>query len=742
MAVCELYRRIKKQNGSNTFKYVESQQFLVNVLSANLIDLEDRNEALGMELSLLTKSYKKLQDCTFELEVEHFNSLQDIAILETQLHKYQNEFRSLEDSKYGTRSEVKKLRQQKRCYEHALECFRNEMSVMSEQLIHLQEILKLSNQSCKEENGQLYKAIVDLQQICDRLQVQLIEAEKKVLVENQMNQLKDQKIDELQLIIGQKNADLNVHDEAIHDMKLKLENAVIENHELQNTIVSLNSTIMQLQCALASRDGVCKSKSTVGRKSMSSFKDDLEKRDRKYEKLQMDYKAQYEMLKALQKEFDKVKEKDKMKTKALKRQLIELNESLAESELHQTALAEVFQKKVHEDRQQEDLYLSCRCEIALYKKLMEDFKQSFEEAKKNLTDMKIQNKSLTEQLKHKENKLNEMQKKLAKKEKEISQNFKEMAEKLKRSQEEEKRLSEFIENLKGEIQKRIAHNNEKDVRRPGFCPCNKMENFPYDDIDGMATTHEEIASLKIEIKRMIQNQLALNNENDKLLKQVTCLQTTVTTLEGKNCNLKQKVEKAQLENQKLRENNKQLSREKETFAQMVRNLEIELAETRNCRDDVCEESRHVVNNVKAWLEEQKKINNKVKKRAQCYCDTITKLKQENASLLNRSAAAPPTVKSNRPIKNYTSLVPPPPTIECQSPWCLDSQGLDSPRDSPSSFLTCSIEEWYSPNYRDETDFETDHEEEFVNRLEAVTLEMRNNNKKWKDKYKQDCECIP
>lgn len=57
--------------------------------------------------------------------------------------------------------------------------------------------------------------------------------------------------------------------------------------------------------------------------------------------------------------------------------MIELNESLAESELHHMALAEEYHKnKTNENRQQEDIYLSCRCEIALYKKLADNFKEA------------------------------------------------------------------------------------------------------------------------------------------------------------------------------------------------------------------------------------------------------------------------------------------------------------------------------------------------------------------------------
>jgi chromosome segregation ATPase len=273
---------------------------------------------------------------------------------------------SSQDSKCASKHELKKLRQQNRCYEQVVDCFKQEMTVMSEQLIHLQEILvrntnefflkfsltrtctfqNLSNQSCREENGQLYNAVVELQKLSEKLQADLIDTEKKVLIANQKNQLKDAKIDELQLIIGQKNADLNIHDEAINEMRMRLEHSVMENHELQATVVSLNSTVMQLQCVVqnceveSARKNVAKSKGIVCKGSASDCRDDYERRTRKIERLQEECKEQCEKMRTVQNELDRVKEKNKEKTKQLKRQNEELKEKLATSELTKQNLVE------------------------------------------------------------------------------------------------------------------------------------------------------------------------------------------------------------------------------------------------------------------------------------------------------------------------------------------------------------------------------------------------------------------
>ena len=62
----------------------------------NLIDLEEQNKIAEHERSQITDLYKKLQDCSLELEIDHFNVLQDLAILETQLYKYQAESKAHE----------------------------------------------------------------------------------------------------------------------------------------------------------------------------------------------------------------------------------------------------------------------------------------------------------------------------------------------------------------------------------------------------------------------------------------------------------------------------------------------------------------------------------------------------------------------------------------------------------------------------------------------------------------------
>lgn len=54
---------------------------------------------------------------------------------------------------------------------------------------------------------------------------------------------------------------------------------------------------------------------------------------------------------------------------------------------------------------------------------------------------------------------------------------------------------------------------------------------------------------------------------------------------------------------------------------------------KNSRDEICHESKKVINYVKCWLQEQKKINEYLINKEKNYCTTIEKLRQENEYVL-------------------------------------------------------------------------------------------------------------
>lgn len=169
-----------------------------------------------------------------------------------------------------------------------------------------------------------------MHKICEKLHKDLIHTEKKYFIDNQKSQLKDAKIEGLQTIIDQLNADLNLHDDEINAMKIKLEQVVIENHEHQQTIAALNKTIVQCKCNISQEN--LENENMLSNKTVIKLAE--EHMSRQFEMLKIEYNKQYQIVKKIQNELERVKEKSKEKNKNLKRENEELKEKLVSYEIH------------------------------------------------------------------------------------------------------------------------------------------------------------------------------------------------------------------------------------------------------------------------------------------------------------------------------------------------------------------------------------------------------------------------
>lgn len=124
--------------------------------------------------------------------------------------------------------------------------------------------------------------------------------------------------------------------------------------------------------------------------------------------------------------------------------------------------------------------------------------------------MENKNIVLKQQIEEKEAKLINIETKMSKQNEKASQCISEYATKWKESQAEEQRLKALVETLQQDLQTktltqenvRITHN--QDINTTLLCQCC---NCTVAD-----NTQEEITELKIEIKKLVQTQLALNNE--------------------------------------------------------------------------------------------------------------------------------------------------------------------------------------------------------------------------------------
>lgn len=127
------------------------------------------------------------------------------------------------------------------------------------------------------------------------------------------------------------------------------------------------------------------------------------------------------------------------------------------------------------------------------------------------------------------------------------------------------------------------------------------------------------------------------------------MQSTVATLEERSHLLKSQLEQylaelqhVQSDKELLMKKNQELLTELRSIQgsyaavdkqqrytiESVKALESELSAVRNNREEICCDVKNVVGYVRAWLLEQKKINEYTTKRERDYCNTIRRLRRD------------------------------------------------------------------------------------------------------------------
>ncbi|KAJ8930385.1 hypothetical protein NQ314_016812, partial [Rhamnusium bicolor] len=610
----------------------------------------------------------------------------------------------------------------------------------------------LSNESTQEETCKLMQAFMNVQTLNEKLSTQLIAAEQKVALENQMNLLQEAKIDELQQLISDREIDLTRHDQAIINIRQSLQCSLKQNEELHFTIVSLNDTIDQLQGAVTiyeMENGRCKentqhcqSQITSCKKKLDELKSALEKKTADLLKLEMAYNHQTRYLKSAQMELKEMKERQNDKQCHMKCTIEELQMKLAKAEENcsdlckectklQTQLASVGRKETAKDQEVIDL-------------------------KKRLTDTQKKNLQLEEDSKRKEAKLAELSKSHSQKDKEYNDLRQKLTEKLRQTQTEEAHYQEMaaqlekaLDSIRQELEVKTLQLNDL---KKGALEINSSRCVQ------LACAQEEVNSLKEELNKILRKHCALNSENEKLHCQSARMQSTVAALEEKSQLLKGQLEQYLAELQCVQEEKEVLvqkncellselrsiqfacneaNKQQRYTSESVKVLESELNDLRNSRDEMCFESKNVISYVRAWLQEQKKINEHTVRRERNYCNTIQQLKQEYEYVWDRESQCQYAPKPQKVARFLTPCIKQPSPPTCQSPWSLGSQGtasmhdIDSPSRSP-----CPNEEtdWYCANFRNES--EDDDEEDWVSKVEHLAAQVRKTNKMWKNKMGQ------
>lgn len=211
-----------------------------------------------------------------------------------------------------------------------------------------------SNESTQEEANKLMNTFMNVQSLNDKLSAQLSAAEQKVVLENQMNQLNEAKINELQQMISEKDLDLSRHDEAILNIRHTLQRSLKQNEELQKTIVDLHDTIVPLQDSIMKYEKenseskentqVCQKQITMCIEKLGVLKTALDRKTSELFKLEMAYNDQNRKLKTAQIEVKQMKEKQKNKQYYMKNTIEVLRDKLVKAEEDYSKLGEEYSK--------------------------------------------------------------------------------------------------------------------------------------------------------------------------------------------------------------------------------------------------------------------------------------------------------------------------------------------------------------------------------------------------------------
>ncbi|XP_044751404.1 uncharacterized protein LOC123311463 isoform X2 [Coccinella septempunctata] len=776
---------------------MDDQKWTNFVLHIENVDVQQTNQMYSEQIQKYQNLYQQLMELNYELEMEHVNNLQDLAIMESHFNKYQSIFKIQEEEKIVIRNQLRKLTKKNKCYEEVVKFFKDEMSVMSDELLTLQEVLNVTNVSSQEENNKLIGAILQLRRINDRLVGHLCAIEKQAILESQINQINEARINELQNIISAKNNDLTQHDDIIQDMRRKLNNATKQNVDLKKTIKNLTDTVVEIQEGIKSVEreqmknlsdvSVVESKVCLASGDLEAIKTCMEQKNNRIVELENQLKSQEVELILATKELGVLKEK-KTDSKEL---INSLKEQLSIAEKKNEQVIGDYQMVVKKLQDYSSLEHMKNYELNHYKSLVEEMKMSliqlnnglekceasnihfyedlrnsdhlrgrlqhrknnlpivFDELKKSMADLKRRLSEADfkgglieeELLKVKESHMSQIPE-------EITDTQKELEAKIISSIEEQSRLNQLVEDQKEEIQ-RLERELEKE--RADICCCKRSVS----ELKNEKTTSNaemEISQLKCELNKSLHRQRLLNEENDQIHTQTINLRKKLSVLEQAYDVLKQ-------ENEDYKSQLKRTIREKEYLTHKNHDLARTIEQMRNTHEQLEKQCRTMMRKMseeKSWIKMpmQQPFSprrygtvGQLERRAVSPART-RKLERHTADARYRSSSPrhemnaflndeylPEDSNSHRSniVRNisYDSNSSP---YTSRSP----SPRSNSIRAEDDELDELNLNDWFSPNYKEtDTDADEGEEENFINKVQLMTAQVQEANKRWQKKMKKE-----
>ncbi|CAG9814199.1 unnamed protein product [Phaedon cochleariae] len=693
--------------------YFKHEMGLMSEQLQNLQDLLNlSNESAQEEHSKLAQAFMNVQTLNQQLSTQ-LTAAEQKVLLENQMNQLH---------------EVKICELERLVSEKEVDLSRHDQAILD---------IRQTLQDSLKQNEDSHRTILSLNETIGKLQ----HAVNKYETDNCMSRESNE------------NCQLQINSckEKLVELKDALERKTSELCKLEMAYNNQNRTLQSAQIEMKEMKERQKSKQCHMKCIIEELKDKLAQYEGKH-------KGLLEELKQLQTQLGIVTRKDAVKEVEikryrkiigdLKRTLIELNRSLSRKNVKfesrcNNEECRKYMAQSEELRDQQETPPTCPCEVEFYQSIVETLKKSVIDLKKKLAETQKKNQELEEDQKFKESQFAD----ISKSQMECNILKQKLMERLKQAQAEETRYSEMANQFEREL---ASLRQELEVKTIQLDECKKSAQ----EINScrcvqLACAEEEASALKEELNNLLRKHCALNVENEKLHSQSARMQSTVVSLEEKSQLLKGQVEQyllelqmVQNEKESLLEKNRDLLNELRSLqssyhsagkqqrynSEAVKILELELNEIKNNRDEICFESKNVINYFRNWLQEQRKINQHVIAKERDFRETIETLKQENEEL--RFQLHPQVQRQCvRNTSCIRSATPPP---ACQSPWSLGSQGTASVHEESPSRSPCLNEEcdWFSQSFRNESE---DDEEDWVTKVEDLAAQVRRTNRMWKNK---------
>lgn len=261
-----------------------------------------------------------------------------------------------------------------------------------------------------------------------------------------------------------------------------------------------------------------------------------------------------------------------------------------------------------------------------------------------LTKKDLELNQLSEDFKMAQEAINEAAERELKIQQDYGQREHVLAEKLHLAQNEEIRLVELTTRLDRELAILKDQLTSKDkyleMAKANLAKLKSANN------QQMSLAQEEINTLKNETNQLIKKQNELVTQNDALQSQVTTLRVNAESIESRNEIVKEQLEQCLIEIQRIQTDKETLIRRNSELQHEMKSLQnafsdlnreyqyktesvmMELVDTKTSRNELCVESRSVVQNVRMWLQEQRRLNEKLSGKVRDKNNVIERLKQE------------------------------------------------------------------------------------------------------------------